>query len=151
MLPHRILGALLFIIVFVFELCPRRSFTVKHTPYAGIAPVPTWRRLCSVSPILFLSRALSVSPTAFARSPMRVIPHATRGYLCAALHMHALLRTSVPTDAAHGALTSPAATRKSERNRGSKPHVLLYHVPPVDLGESLAMQDAVRSPRSSRN
>lgn len=157
-LPYRILGVLLFIVVFVFELCLRRSFTVKHSPYARIAPVPTWRGLCAPSLYLrfslslYLSLSLSVRLSESVRPPADASHTARYARLSMRRAAHACPTTPVPTDAARGALTSPAATRKSERNTGSmKPRVPLYSVPPVDLGESSAMQDAARSPRYSRN
>lgn len=102
------------------RICPRRSFTMKYSPYAASAPVPT--RAARVTLLLLVSLPLTLSvcfsdesaerslarPSAdanhtarYARLSMRRVAHASR------------LRTPVPTDAAHGALTSPAATRKS--------------------------------------
>lgn len=102
------------------RICPRRSFTMKYSPYAASAPVPTARvtllPFVSLSLSRFLFASLTKAPSAFARPPvrrcesytarvarlsMRRVAHASR------------LRTPVPTDAARGALTSPAATRKS--------------------------------------
>jgi len=134
----------------------REAFSVCRD--CSSSHVADYAPLLSLSFSLFLSLSLSLSlPLSLSVCLSEIVrPPAdashTARYARLSMRRTAHACPTTHADAARGALTSSAATRKSERNTGSmKLCVPPYRVPPVDLSESSAMQDTARSPRSSRN